>query len=96
MERMLGTDHPDTLASRANLALAYHEAGRTAEAFELFEQGSLAPAPTLPWPNRRRAGPPRRSRYTSAPSPTWNGSLAPTILAQQSRKNLANAWAGPG
>ena len=35
---MLGADHPDTLASRNNLALAYRDAGRTAEAITLFEQ----------------------------------------------------------
>ena len=29
-ERVLGPDHPDTLASRNNLALAYQAAGRTA------------------------------------------------------------------
>ena len=31
-ERVLGPDHPDTLASRGNLALAYRDAGRTEEA----------------------------------------------------------------
>ena len=28
-ERVLGPDHPDTLAARNNLALAYRAAGRT-------------------------------------------------------------------
>ena len=37
-ERLLGPDHPDTLASRNNLALAYQETGRTAEAIALHEQ----------------------------------------------------------
>jgi len=37
-ERLLGTDHPDTLASRNNLAIAYRAAGRTAEAIPLHEQ----------------------------------------------------------
>jgi tetratricopeptide (TPR) repeat protein len=37
-ERVLGPDHPDTLGSRNNLALAYREAGRVAEAIPLFEQ----------------------------------------------------------
>jgi hypothetical protein len=32
MEGPLGPDHPDTLASRNNLAVAYVDAGRTAEA----------------------------------------------------------------
>ena len=36
--RLLGPDHPDTLASRDNLAIAYHDAGRTAEAITLCEQ----------------------------------------------------------
>ena len=29
---MLGVDHPDTLAARANLAHAYYAVGRTADA----------------------------------------------------------------
>ena len=37
-ERMLGPDHPDTLASRDNLAVAYQAAGRTAEAIPLHQQ----------------------------------------------------------
>jgi tetratricopeptide (TPR) repeat protein len=36
--RMLGPDHPDTLASWNNLALAYQEVGRTAEAIRLHER----------------------------------------------------------
>ena len=37
-ERVLGSDHPDTLASRGNLANAYRAAGRTGEAITLHEQ----------------------------------------------------------
>ena len=37
-ERMLGPDHPDTLASRNNLAAAYQAAGRAAEAIPLHQQ----------------------------------------------------------
>ena len=37
-ERVLGADHPDTLATRNNLANAYQDAGRTAEAITLHEQ----------------------------------------------------------
>ena len=37
-ERVLGPDHPDTLASRNNLANAYVAAGRAGEAIPLFEQ----------------------------------------------------------
>ena len=35
---MLGPDHPDTLTSRNNLAEAYREVGRYAEAIPLYEQ----------------------------------------------------------
>ena len=35
---MLGADHPDTLASRNNLAYAYGSAGRLGEAIPLFER----------------------------------------------------------
>jgi tetratricopeptide (TPR) repeat protein len=38
MERVLGADHPDTLATRDNLASAYWGAGRIAEAITLSEQ----------------------------------------------------------
>ena len=37
-ERVLGPDHPDTLASRNNLAIAYQAAGRLDEAISLHEQ----------------------------------------------------------
>ncbi len=37
-EQALGSDHPDTLASRAWLARAYEAAGRLAEALPLFER----------------------------------------------------------
>ncbi|MDR0848899.1 MAG: tetratricopeptide repeat protein, partial [Propionibacteriaceae bacterium] len=37
MERVLGSDHPSTLASRNNLAGAYESAGRLGEAISLFE-----------------------------------------------------------
>ena len=37
-ERVLGADHPDTLTTRSNLALAWQAAGRTAEAITLYEQ----------------------------------------------------------
>jgi tetratricopeptide (TPR) repeat protein len=37
-ERVRGTDHPSTLRSRNNLAMAYRAAGRTAEAIPLLEQ----------------------------------------------------------
>ncbi|HEX8345722.1 MAG TPA: tetratricopeptide repeat protein, partial [Actinoplanes sp.] len=34
-ERILGDDHPDTMQSRGNLAIAYRAAGRTDEAIAL-------------------------------------------------------------
>ena len=37
-ERVLGPDHPDTLTSRNNLAVAYRAAGRAAEAIALHER----------------------------------------------------------
>jgi O-antigen/teichoic acid export membrane protein/tetratricopeptide (TPR) repeat protein len=37
-QRVLGSDHPDTLTARNNLAVAYREAGRAAEAVPLLEQ----------------------------------------------------------
>jgi hypothetical protein len=37
-DRVLGPDHPDTLASRNNLAEVYRAAGRTGEAITLHEQ----------------------------------------------------------
>ena len=36
-QRRLGSDHPDTLTSQNNLASAYQDAGRTAEAIRLYE-----------------------------------------------------------
>ena len=38
LEGLLGPDHPDTLASRNNLAYAYRAAGRLEEAITLYEQ----------------------------------------------------------
>jgi tetratricopeptide (TPR) repeat protein len=39
--RILGTDHPDTLASRNNLATAYQDAGRIDEAITLHENNPV-------------------------------------------------------
>jgi hypothetical protein len=38
LERTLGSDHPDTLKARNTLAVAYHTAGRTADAVPLVER----------------------------------------------------------
>ena len=37
-ERILGKEHPDTLASRRNLARAYESVGRLAEAIPSYER----------------------------------------------------------
>jgi hypothetical protein len=37
-DRILGPAHPDTLTSRANLASAYHTAGRSTDAVKLLER----------------------------------------------------------
>ena len=44
---MLGPDHPDTLTSRNNLAIAYRAAGRVAEAILLHEQTLADMEPVL-------------------------------------------------
>ena len=91
-ERVLGPDHPDTLASRNNLAAAYQAAGRAAEAIPLHER-TLADRERVLGPDHpdtltsrnnlaaayQAAGrPPRRSRCTSGPWPTASGSWART------------------
>ena len=38
VERVLGSDHPDTLTSRDNLANAYRSAGNLGDATRLYEQ----------------------------------------------------------
>ena len=54
VERVLGADYPDTLATRGNLAVAYQAAGRTAEAITLHEQNladrERVPGATTPTP----------------------------------------------
>jgi hypothetical protein len=42
LERLLGADHPSTLASRNSLASAYRATGRPAEAIPLFDQNVAA------------------------------------------------------
>ncbi|MFI5067845.1 MAG: tetratricopeptide repeat protein, partial [Streptosporangiales bacterium] len=56
-ERVLGPDHPDTLASRDNLAAAYRAAGRAAEAIPLHQQTLAA--------SERVLGPDHPSTLTS-------------------------------
>jgi hypothetical protein len=52
-QRVLGPDHPDTLAARANLADGYYRMGRISEARKMLESAladcerALAPADPL-------------------------------------------------
>ena len=91
-ERVLGPDHPDTLTSRNNLAVAYRAAGRIDEAITLHEQtlaarervlgpdhpDTLPRATTSPSPTGTRAASMRRSPCTSRPWPPANASWART------------------
>jgi tetratricopeptide (TPR) repeat protein len=56
-ERVLGPDHPDTLTAQNNLAVAYQEAGRAADAIPLFERSQAA--------LERRLGPEHRDAMTT-------------------------------
>ena len=86
-ERVMGAEHPHTLAMRGNLALAYKAATRTAEAIAMHEQNltdservlggdHVTPsshAATSPSPTRPQAARPRRSPCTRRISPTTSG-----------------------
>ncbi len=72
-ERVRGTDHPDTLTTRNNLAMAYRAAGRTADAIPLYER-MLADCERVlgaghPWTKAAReglaalTGEPKRQRH---------------------------------
>ena len=56
-KRVLGPDHPDTLTAQINLAVAYQEAGRAAEAIPLFVRSLEA--------LERRLGPDHRDAMTT-------------------------------
>ena len=91
-EAKLGPDHPDTLVSRNNLAVAYRAAGRTAEAIALHEatlklrEAKLGPRPprhahsrnNLAAPTSRSAAGPRPSRCVATPGPPPQGRRSPT------------------
>ncbi len=72
-ERVRGTDHPDTLTTRNNLAMAYRAAGRTADAIPLYERTLAGCGRVLgadhPWTKAARKGlatltsEPRRHRH---------------------------------
>jgi len=56
-QRILGEDHPDTIASRNNLAAAYWRAGKLTEAISNYEQAVSA--------NERLLGPDHPATLTS-------------------------------
>ena len=108
-ERLLGPEHPDTLASRNNLALAYPAAGRPPRRSSCTSRpwptGSGCWARTTPYPGL--AGQPRRrlpgGRLAAEALPLHGQTLAadgcwapttPTTL--KSRNNLANAYREAG
>jgi hypothetical protein len=70
---MLIPDHPDTLQSQNNLAAAYQEAGRAAEAIALLEQTladrerSWARTTPTPWPPGTTSPPPGRHWADACP-----------------------------
>ena len=94
LERDLGPDHPDTLASRNNLANAYRRSGRHRRGHHPVRgepstdrERVLGPdhPDTLTSRNNlavayRAVGPPRRGHHPASrrPSPTASGSWAPT------------------
>ncbi len=110
-ERVLGPDHPDTLSSRNNLALAYQEAGRTDEAIPLHEQALAADERVLgpDHPNTLASRDNLALAYRAAGRTAEAISLHEQTLAArervlgpdhlhtlQSRNNLANAYQETG
>ena len=110
-ERVLGPDQPDTLASRSNLAAAYQEAGRPADAIPLFEQtladkqrvlGLDHPDTLVSWNNLAEAY--RRAGRAAEAIPLFEQTLADRERmlgpdhpdALQSRNNLALAYQETG
>ena len=110
-ERVLGPDHPDTLNSRHNLAIAYQAAGRTEEAISLHEQ-TLAAHERVLGPDHPDTLPSRNNlalAYQAAGRPDEAISLHEQTLAARervlgpdhpdtltSRNNLANAYRAAG
>ena len=108
----LGAEHPNTLASRYNLANAYQAAGRTEDAIAILEPllADLERVLGAEHPNTLRTrgnladayqagGPHRRtrSRSSSRCSPTASGSSAPSTPTRSPRRgNLANAYQAAG
>jgi eukaryotic-like serine/threonine-protein kinase len=90
-EAALGLDHPETLKSRSNLAIAYAEAGRTSEAIELFD--------TLLKHREAALGPQHPdtlfSRNALAESYRLAGRLAEAIALHEATLKLREAALGP-
>ena len=92
-ERVLGPDHPLTLTSRNNLAIAYRDAGRAAEAIQMDEQTfdirarvlgldhphTLTTRNSLAFAQGCRSSARALSRSTRPHSPTASASWDPTI-----------------
>ena len=101
-ERVLGPDHPDTLTTRNNLALAYQDAGRLDEAIGLHEQTLAARERVLgadhpdtlhseqPRPRLPGRGPHRRIVEETEPQPS-----DPWILAPESSPSDLSATRDP-
>jgi len=110
-ERLLGPDHPDTLASRHNLAGAYESAGRLREAIAVYER-NLADCERLLGPGHRDTLASRHNlagAYKSAGWPRKAIDLHERNLADRerllgpghpdtlaSRHNLAGAYGSAG
>ena len=77
LERVVGPDHPDTLNSWHNLALAYQEAGRAAEAIALLERTLADFEPVL-----ARTTPTSCNPGTTSPPPGWHWPDAATKPAE--------------
>ena len=106
--RQAGHRPPDTLTTRNNLALAYQEVGRRAEAIKLFEatlkQRSRSSAPTTPTPSPAATTSPRSTTplaATTRRSRCTRHAQAEGVEARprppqhaHSRNNLANGLPG--
>ena len=91
-ERVLGPDHPDTLAARNNLAIAYRAAGRTRRGDPAARadpgrpaSGSWARTTPTPWP-----------RATTSPTPTGRRAARPRRSPARADPGRPGAGPGPG
>ncbi len=82
----MGPDHPDTLDSRNNLALAYQEAGRAAEAIPLHEQ-TLAASERVLGPDHPRTLD-SRGNLADARRATGRGGPRLRMLRRRAKRGL--------